>query len=124
VATALVKGRVGLEEFSEDSIGNPDTLALARKVGYEIDSSLDYPRHFTGHVKVLLKNGRVIEEEQPHARGSVEAPIPPEEIELKFRHNAGLVLSPAKAGRIVEFLRRLEHEPDIVSLTPLLAGNL
>lgn len=121
VATALVKGRVGLEEFSEESIRDPNTLALAHKVGYEIDPSLDYPRHFTGHVRVHLKNGQVIEESQPHARGSIEAPIPPEEIELKFRHNASLVLPSSKADRIVELLRRLEYETDLGALSPLLA---
>jgi 2-methylcitrate dehydratase PrpD len=123
VATALVKGRVGLEEFSDDSIRDPETLAVAHKVDYEIDPSLDYPRHFTGHVRVLLKNGQVIEEAQPHARGSVEAPIPPEEIELKFRHNAGLVLPSSNVERIMEFLRRLEHQPHVTALAPLLAGN-
>jgi 2-methylcitrate dehydratase PrpD len=123
VATALIKGRVGLEEFSANSIRDPETLALAGKVGYEIDSTLDYPRHFTGHVKVFLKDGRVIEESQPHARGSIEAPIPPEEVELKFRHNASLVLSSPNVDRITELLRRIEYEPNIASLTSLLAGH-
>jgi 2-methylcitrate dehydratase PrpD len=123
VAAALVKGRVGLEEFSADAIRDPATLAVAHKVGYEIDSSLDYPRHFTGHVKVFLKDGRVIEEAQPHARGSIEAPIPPEEIESKFQQNAGLVLPSSKADRIVEFLKGLEGAPDITTLTPLLMSN-
>ncbi len=122
IATALVKGRVSLEEFSSDSIRDPETLALAHKVGYQIDPSLDYPRHFTGHVKIVMKNGTVIEESQPHARGSIEDPIPPEEIESKFRHNACLVLPSAKADRIVEFLRRLEYGPDIGALGALLAS--
>jgi 2-methylcitrate dehydratase PrpD len=122
VSAALVKGRVGLEEFSSDAIRDPETLGLARKVGYEIDSSLDYPRHFTGHVRVILRDGRVIEESQPHARGSIEAPIPPAEIESKFRDNALLVLHPQSVEGIQEFMRNLEHEPDIGRLAPLLAG--
>jgi 2-methylcitrate dehydratase PrpD len=121
VAAALVKGRVGLEEFSEDSIRDRDTLALARKVSYELDPSLDYPRHFSGHVKVVLKGGQVIADNQPHARGSVEAPIAPEEIELKFRHTAGHVLAPSKVDRVVDFLRQLEHQPDVSELSSLLA---
>ena len=96
-------------------------MALAHKVSYEIDPALDDPRHFTGHVKVFLKNGKVIEETQPYARGSIEAPIPPEEIELKFRHNAGLVLSSSKVEGIIQFLRRLEQEPDVRALSPFLA---
>jgi 2-methylcitrate dehydratase PrpD len=120
VATALVKGRVGLEEFTAESIQQPDLLELAKKVNYELDPSLDYPRHFTGHVKIFFKDGRVIEEIQPHARGSMEAPIPPEEIQSKFRHNARLVLPSAKINGILEFLGRLENEPNVAVLGPLL----
>lgn len=124
VAAALVRGRVGLEEFSAESIRDADTLSVARKVGYEIDASLDYPRHFTGHVKIFLKDGRVIEESQPYARGSIESPIPPAEIEEKFRHNAGLVLTSSKAEDIVQFLRRFELQADVASLASLLAVTL
>jgi hypothetical protein len=102
---------------------DPDTLAVARKVAYAIDPTLDYPRHFSGHVKVLLKDGRVIEENRPHARGSVDEPIAPEEIESKFRHNAGLVLPASKAEGIAAFLRQLDHQPDIGLLAPLMAGD-
>lgn len=123
VAVALVKGRVGLEEFTADAIRDRETLALAHKTTYEIDSSLDYPRHFNGHVKVVLKDGRVIEESQPHARGSIESPIPPEEIALKFRQNASLVLPSENTSRIEEFVGRLEHLSDIDSLAPLLAAH-
>ena len=123
VASALVRGRVSLEEFSPEAIRDSDTLAVAGKVDYEIDPSLDYPRHFSGHVKVFLKDGRVIEDSQPHARGSIESPVPPAEIEEKFRHNAGLVLDTSRVDRIVQILSRLELERDVTSLTCLLAAT-
>jgi 2-methylcitrate dehydratase PrpD len=118
-----VKGRVGLEEFSDESIHDADILAIAGKVHYEIDPSLDYPRHFTGHVRIVFKDGRVVEESQPHARGSIEEPIPPEEIKSKFQDNARLVLPSWKVTKIAEFIERLENEPDISLLAPLLAGD-
>jgi 2-methylcitrate dehydratase PrpD len=121
IAAALMKGKVGLEEFSTGSIGDSQILSVARKVEYRIDPSLDYPRHFSGHVQVFFKDGRIIEENQPHARGSVEAPIPAEEIEAKFRNNAGFVLPSSNVDRILEFVRRLEHESDVATLGPLLA---
>jgi 2-methylcitrate dehydratase PrpD len=121
VAVALVKGRAGLDEFSLDSIRDPETIALAKKVNYEIDPSLDYPRHFTGHVKIFFKDGTIMEESQPHARGSVESPIPPDEIKRKFHQNASLMLPASKVDRIAEFIGRLEHEADIATLGPFLA---
>jgi 2-methylcitrate dehydratase PrpD len=123
VAAALVKGRMGLEEFSDESIQDRATLEIAGKVHYQIDPSLDYPRHFTGHVRIVFKDGRVIEESQPHARGSIEAPIPPEEIKSKFRDNARLVLPSEKVTKIAEFVERLEHAPDVSLLASLLAGD-
>jgi 2-methylcitrate dehydratase PrpD len=123
VAAALVRGRVSLQEFSEQAIRDRAVLDVARKVSYVIDSSLDYPRHFSGHVKIVLNNGLVFEDNQAHARGSIEAPIPPGEIEAKFRHNAGRVLESWKVERIVEFMERLEQQPDLSALGPLLAGT-
>jgi 2-methylcitrate dehydratase PrpD len=122
IAAALLKGRVSLEEFSETAIQDGAVLDVARKVVYVIDPSLDYPRHFSGHVKIILKNGRILEENQAHARGSIEAPIPPGEIEAKFRHNAGRVLEAWKVEQIVEWMGRLEEQADLPALGALLAG--
>jgi 2-methylcitrate dehydratase PrpD len=123
VAAALVKGQVGLEEFSAEAIRDSDVLAVADKVAYEIDPTIDYPKHFTGHVKVFLRNGQTFEDNQSHARGSIEEPLPPAEIESKFRQNAGLVMPAARADRIIDFLKRLELERDVTTLTSLLAAT-
>ena len=39
----LIRGRAGLEEFTDEAIHEPTVLALARKVRYELDSTIDYP---------------------------------------------------------------------------------
>jgi 2-methylcitrate dehydratase PrpD len=39
----LIRGRAGLEEFTDEAIHEPTMLALARKVRYELDSTIDYP---------------------------------------------------------------------------------
>ena len=88
IAVILIRGRAGLEEFSDDAIRDPEILALAKKVRYELDPTIDYPRHFSGHVKIQLADGTVVEENQPHPRGGYEDPLPPEDIEAKFRANA------------------------------------
>ncbi|MGH7831446.1 MAG: MmgE/PrpD family protein, partial [Candidatus Binatia bacterium] len=105
IAVILVRGRAGLEEFSEEAIRDPEVLSLAEKVRYELDTTIDYPRHFSGHVKIRLKEGRVLEENQPYPRGGFESPLPPEEIEEKFRANAGLALPKEKIDKIVATVR-------------------
>lgn len=119
IAVMLVRGRAGLEEFSEAAIRDPDVLALAQRVRYELDPTLDYPRHFSGHVKVLMRDGRVLEENQPHPRGGFEDPIAPEEVEAKFRANAALAIPLAAADATVQETARLERLPAVSGLAAL-----
>ena len=119
----LIRGRAGLEEFTDAAIRDPVVLELAKKVRYELDPSIDYPRHFSGHVKIKLADGTVLEENQPHPRGGFELPLPPEEIEAKFRANARLALPEGQLDLIVESVKRLEQLPSITALTDLLIGH-
>ena len=120
IAVMLIRGRAGLEEFTDEAIHEPSVLALARKVRYELDSTIDYPRHFSGHVKIRLADGSFLEANQAHPRGGFEDPLPPEEIEAKFRANASRRLPPDRADQIIEAVARLEEMPNVTSLTDLL----
>ena len=120
IAVMLIRGRAGLEEFTDEAIHEPSVLALARKVRYELDSTIDYPRHFSGHVKIRLADGSVLEANQAHPRGGFEDPLLPEEIEAKFRAHASLRLPRDRADQIIETVARLEEMPNITSLTDLL----
>ncbi len=121
VAVMLVHGKAGLAEFSEAAIQDPTVLRLAAKVRYVLDASIDYPRHFSGHVKIVLNDGSVLEENQPHPRGGYEDPLPPQEIEEKFRNNARLALPAERVERILDSMRELEQLPSIKSLSDLLS---
>jgi 2-methylcitrate dehydratase PrpD len=120
IAVMLIRGRAGLEEFTDAAIRDPSVLALAKKVRYELDPGIDYPRHFSGHVQIRLADGSLLEENQPHPRGGFEDPVPPEELESKFRANAQLRLPPAKVDQIIAAVNRLEELAEIRSLTDLL----
>ena len=120
IAVMLVRGRAGLEEFTDAAIADAAVLKVAAKVRYELDPTIDYPRHFSGHVKVTLANGQVLEENQPHPRGGLEDPLPPAEIDAKFRANARLAL-PAETGeKIIETVQRIESLKSIAELSELL----
>ncbi|MGH7855159.1 MAG: MmgE/PrpD family protein [Candidatus Binatia bacterium] len=120
IAVMIVRGRAGLDEFAEEAIRDPAVLDLARKVRYELDPTIDYPRHFSGHVKVFMKDGAVLEENQPHPRGGFEDPLPPAEIEEKFRANAGLALPVEKVEAAFAAVKRLEQLSSVRILTDLL----
>lgn len=95
VAVAFVTGGAGFEAFSERTVRDARILALAGKVRYVVDPANPYPAAYTGHVRMTLKDGRVFEERQPHIRGGVHEPLAREELELKFRSNAGYGAWPA-----------------------------
>ena len=123
IAVMLVHGRAGLEEFTDAAIRDRRVLDLAKKVRYVLDPTIDYPRHFSGHVKVTLADGTVLEENQPHPRGGLEDPLPPEEIEEKFRANARLALPAAKVEQIMEMVTQLERVSTITELSDFLAPS-
>ncbi len=87
VAYAMLHGAVGLQAFTEDNAHDPDIAVLASKVTYEIDPDNPYPDGFTGHVRITLADGRVLEERQGHFRGGAHEPLARDEIVEKFRAN-------------------------------------
>ena len=88
IAHAFVRGQVGLDAFTDDAVQEPDVLALASKVRYQIDPQNPYPNNFTGHIRALLADGSVVEERQPHLRGGAHEPLSRGDIEEKFVLNA------------------------------------
>jgi hypothetical protein len=72
---------------------------------------------------IKLRGNRVVEENQPHPRGGLELPLPLDEIETKFRSNAGMALAEKNVEEIIAKVRKLEALPSAGSLTGLLATD-
>ncbi len=87
VAAAMLHGDIGLGSFTNEAAADEAVRALAARVGYVIDPDSEYPHNYTGHLRVLLHNGQVIEERQPHLRGGAREPLTTADIEAKFRLN-------------------------------------
>jgi len=107
IAAGFVLGHAGLDAFTEERVRDARLVALASKVRYEIDRENPYPREFTGHVRVKMKNGTILEERQPHLRGGAHEPLSRADIEDKFRLNCTYGgWSADQAGRFLAFARR------------------
>ena len=87
IASGFVLGNAGLDAFTDERVRDPRLVALAGKVRYEVDPDNPYPNEYTGHVRVRLKDGKVLEERQPHLRGGAHEPLSRADVEDKFRHN-------------------------------------
>jgi 2-methylcitrate dehydratase PrpD len=118
IAAGFVLGHAGLDAFTDERVRDARLLALAGKVRYEIDPGNPYPREFTGHVRVRLRGGDVLEERQPHLRGGAHEPLTRADLEDKFRLNCAYGGWPAP--RAEEFLVAVKTAFDSgIDLTPL-----
>jgi 2-methylcitrate dehydratase PrpD len=127
LATILVRGRAGLAEFADEAVREAEVLAVARRVTYELDATIDYPRQFVGDVELTLTDGRVLRERQGRPRGGPEAPLTRAEVEAKFRGNAGLVLPPDQVDAAIRAVDGLAAGASLAellaSLTPERKGS-
>ncbi len=87
IAAGFVRGNVGLGDFTDAAVKDPQVLALAGKVRFQIDPANSYPKNFTGHIRATLRDGTVVEERQPYMRGGAQEPLTRADIEQKFLLN-------------------------------------
>ena len=88
MAVGFFDRKAGIEQFVEERIQDPSVLALARRIRYVINEQDEYPRNFSGHLRVTLKDGSTREYRQLHLRGGAQAPLSVAELETKFMENA------------------------------------
>ena len=118
VAVALRDGDAGLGQFTEERIADPATLALAAKVGYQIDPENEYPRNYTGDLLVTLKDGSRLAANQPCLRGGRGAPLSEEELQAKFQANARFCgWSEARAEQMAAFAETFFDQSDLSGLS-------
>src|SRR5437867_4725375 len=115
VAAGFVLGHAGLDAFTDERVRDPRLTAIAAKVRYVIDPANPYPKEFTGHVRVRLRDGREPEDRQAHLRGGRNEPLSRAEIEEKFRLNCAYGgWSAAQAERFLAFARQaLDSRTDL-----------
>jgi 2-methylcitrate dehydratase PrpD len=88
LAVGFVHGGVGLGAFTGHAIRDECVLALAAKVKFVIDPDNPYPNNYTGHIRVMRRDGSVVEERQPHLRGGAQEPLTRQDVTDKFALNA------------------------------------
>jgi len=118
-ACALLRGRVGREDFSPDAMRDPQALALARRVDMVIDGNPDPNALVPVTVEIMLRDGRSATERVEVMYGHPERPMTRAAQLDKFRRNCEAAARPiphAAADRIVPAVARLESLPDVAAL--------
>ena len=116
LAEALYFGALGKTAYRNESLRNPEILALARRVHYHVDPSYPGPGRFKGAVTITLKDGREFEEVEEYNRGSAENPMTYAELRAKFDDNSSAFLSASQRDRLAQAIQKLEELPDASNL--------
>ncbi len=122
-AAMLTHGRVGVLTYTEEALADPATLALAKRVRYEVKDYPTYPAAFPGGVRIRTRDGRTLEADFPHQQGGPENPMNADEVRAKFRENAALALSEAAARELESVVLSLEEADDVRTVFQLLAAE-
>lgn len=111
IAATLRAGRFGLAELDAAALRDPDTLALAAKVDYEVDPRSTFPRHYCGEIVARLADGREIRHREAVNRGCAERPLSEADIEAKFADNASYGVFSSRMKAIREAVLALDDYP-------------
>lgn len=109
VAIGLLKGRFTLDDLEPQALADPQVLALAQRIDYEVDPDSTFPRHYSGEVVVHTRDGRRLAQREAVNRGSADRPVSNEGIVEKFYQNAQRVVTRERAQQICEAVLGLEH---------------
>lgn len=101
-AVALVRGDVGPQDVAGDSFTDPEIhrLAGAMTITEREDYNAAFPARRFADVRLVLRDGRVLESGPTEASGDPEAPAPMEAVRAKFRAYAAPVLGATRTAEL------------------------
>jgi len=117
MAVGFLEGDAGLDQFTDAKSQDERILRLARKISHVIDPENEYPRNYSGHIRVTLRDGRRIAMDQPHMRGGMHEPLTLEELIAKYRANVAYGGWPAERGEaLLAYLQGLAGHDNMKGL--------
>ncbi|HUF81289.1 MAG TPA: MmgE/PrpD family protein [Burkholderiales bacterium] len=125
LAVIALDGAAFVEQYREDRLRDPRILDFIQRIEARVDPEIEAMgpafRH-AARLKVETRDGRVIEREILHRRGSPENPLEPADIEYKFRNVTRGLLAPRRIERVIELAKTLDKQADTRELIAILAA--
>jgi 2-methylcitrate dehydratase len=122
LAVALLDGQVLPEQYLPERIAAPDVQDLLRRVEVRPDQALSerFPERHSARVRLVLRDGRVLEREQHDYEGFTTRPMSWDTVSAKFDRLAEGRVDSEQAARIKDAVASLE-ELSVEELTGLLS---
>jgi 2-methylcitrate dehydratase PrpD len=124
LAIAILRGKVGIEEFRDDVVRSPEVQAMMKRCHHVVDEEIDARgfQHMDTRITIRLKDGRVVERLESFATGHPRKPMTREQLEAKFFECAGLALEEDDARTAAKMIWALEDLEHVGKLHEVLAG--
>jgi 2-methylcitrate dehydratase PrpD len=121
IAVAICHNSTGIGEFRNETLKDPEVLALAQKVTWELDPAAEalYPKAYPATLIAELNDGRKLEAHVDFPKGDPENPATKEEIVSKFHSLTTKFLDEDRREKIIETVAHLEKVDDISGLADL-----
>lgn len=116
VAAALRRGPLGLDDFTDDSVRDPEVRALMERIEVVVDDRHRDATQYPASVEVRTRAGRVVERTVELARGKNANPLTEEELRAKFEGCVG-----QGSGELWRSIRHAEPDRRISDFSATLA---
>ena len=122
VATALVRGELGLRELEIESRTDEQILALTPRIHCVHDDRSQYPQTFSGGVSITMRDGSVYEHFDAVNRGAEGRLLSVDDVKTKFFQNCRLVLTEARTEAVWEAIMAVDGQGDCSAFLEALKG--
>ena len=119
VAASISCGRFSLAEMEPQFYKDPEILALVDKVEHGEYPGSEYPKYFSGEVRIKTKDGRELVKREHINRGAADRPLSGDDITVKFMDNAMTAVSKEQAERIREAVLGIDKAGDLKGIEDL-----
>lgn len=117
IATALLTGKVVLEDFTEKKVMDPEAQALLSKVEIQYPQEYkDNPMALTGEVAVTIASGAEYSRKIEGPKGDIPNLMTDEELSAKFQDCTYRFLAQTEIERVLEIIHNLESLENISEL--------
>ena len=120
LAAAIIHGTADEKQYSDGCVRDPKVVALRALVEPVIDNSL---RDDEAHLRLTLKDGRVLEKHVAHAIGSLQRPMTDADLETKFLGLTTDILGRDAAGRLLKTGWKIETLSDAAEICRAATGR-
>jgi 2-methylcitrate dehydratase PrpD len=126
MAILLLRGKAGLNEFSDPVVQSADVQEMIGRVNFYVDPEAEKAGFdkMTSLLRIHLRDGQVITGRADFAKGSPAYPMSFNEAAAKFRGCAEFAEWPKqKTEKLITYVKTLDSIRDLSALSPLLSAE-